>query len=58
MTERNCPECFSIPPVVTVHATFTAHGDRLLDLHPFRVLLAFAWVPRHYHPVGLLLGCQ
>jgi hypothetical protein len=33
-TERTAKLCFSIPPVVTVHAAFTAHGGRLLDLLP------------------------
>jgi hypothetical protein len=28
MAELYRPECFSIPPVVTVRATFIAHGDR------------------------------
>jgi len=49
---------FSIPPVVTVRATFTAHGDRLLDLRP---LSRSANIGRHSppsHSAGLLLGCQ
>jgi hypothetical protein len=33
-TGRTAELCFPIPPVVTVHATFTAHGRRLLDLPP------------------------
>ena len=40
-TGRTAGLCFPIPPVVTVRATFTAHGDRLRGFPAFRTLLTW-----------------
>ena len=45
-TGRTAKLCFPIPPVATVHATFTAHGDRLpgpLPSFPFRLPTRIPW---------------
>jgi hypothetical protein len=62
MTELISPECFSIPPVATVRATFTAHGDRLSrPLPSFPLCRHWRGFPslniRHIRTLRHLIGC-
>ena len=52
--------CFPIPPVVTVRATFTAHGDRLsgpLPSFPFRLQPGFPGYRRRSGTLRHLISC-
>jgi len=53
-TGRTAERCLPIPPVVTVRAAFTAHGDRLLDLQP---LFAFYWLLPGFPGITIQQGC-
>src|SRR5258705_416304 len=58
-TERGTYGPFLHPP--RCHRACGFHRTRRPPIGlttPVRVLLASAWIPRHYHPAGLLLGCQ
>jgi hypothetical protein len=45
-TGRTAELCLPIPPVATVHATFTAHGDRLRGFTVLSALLTSARIPK------------
>jgi hypothetical protein len=51
-TGRTAELCLPIPPVVTVHATFTAHGDPMRGFTAFRVPLVSARLPPLWRLTG------
>ena len=53
-TGRTAVLCLPIPPVVTVRATFIAHGDRLRGLTVLSAPLTSARIPKPSHSTGLL----
>jgi hypothetical protein len=55
-TGRTAEPCLPIPPVATVRAAFTAHGDPMKGFPAFRAPLTLARIPKPLHSAGLLLA--
>jgi hypothetical protein len=55
-TGRTAELCLPIPPVATVRAAFTAHGDPMKGFPAFRAPLTLARIPKPLHSAGLLLA--